>query len=406
MSKRFLMNYFASSSRLGNLTMCIGSINCHCCFINLVGTKTINEIIHLFQVLPLILSTSAIKVPVEGKENSTQNAPENTADKKQDTFYISDDANVDSYLIPPDPHRPEDVIYDISETPATYLLPPSPEKQIDYYAPTEAGEQTDWYPIAQQAPVRSLPHQQPEQIPILLHDQSFGNENVRGGKALKSERVSPPSRHLEVPFENGPNDYVIKVPSEELELPAEEADQPFRNPASDYKPPSIKKPKRKHNLKKTFSQLKAVEPTLALHLTPPKPLPTKYKNPTKLYPKKVTKGFQPIPIPIAHFAEDTLIDVPRAKPVKPFKPILSAESEYFTPPDEKKIYLYEQAEQKRNLKGENNNPVEVCLLIYLQSNVSIWKKQLNFPKYVQVSNRNISFSAGAAGRRGRGHIWR
>ncbi|XP_049865932.1 uncharacterized protein LOC126366741 [Pectinophora gossypiella] len=310
----------------------------------------------LFYVLPLALSTLAIRVPVDGKEeNATEPA---TADNKQDTFYIPDEASVDSYLIPPDPHRPIEVLPDIIVTPATYLLPPSPEKQIDYYAPTEAGDQTDWYPIAQvpheSTPVNLLlPQRQPDVIPIFLTNNQTLEilGNPRGGKAYYGDHIAipVPSRQLEPPLENAPNDYIFTGPSNEQELPSTEINQPFNIPAPEHQVPV--KPHRKNPKKIISSHFKPAEPTLSVHLTPPKPLSQKYKNPTKLYPKKVTKGFQPIPIPLAEFAEDTT-EVPRAKPVKPFKPVSSDESEYYTP-DEKNVFLYKQAEEKRKLKAEH-----------------------------------------------------
>lgn len=303
----------------------------------------------------------AIRVPVDVKDENTTEAISINSDKKQDTFYISDDTNVDSYLIPPDPHRPEEILPDVV-TPATYLLPPSAEKQVDYYAPTEAGEQTDWYPIAQvpiqSTPINLLPPRQPDVIPILVADNDSFQivENPRGGKSYKGERINYalPSRQLQPPFENSNNNYPISNPLEELELPTKEVDQPFHISPS---------PLRIANHQKKYTiRIKPAEPTLSLHLTPPQL--TKYKNPTKLYPKKVSKGFQPIPIPIAQFAEDA-VDVPRAKPLKPFKPDSSVESEYFTPSDGKKVYLYEQAEQKRKLKAENKPKVGMLPKMYV-----------------------------------------
>ncbi|KAJ2946915.1 hypothetical protein O0L34_g16256 [Tuta absoluta] len=303
----------------------------------------------VFFVLPLALSTLAIKVPVDGKdENVTEPA---AAGKNQDAFYVSDDAVVDSYLIPPDQHRPAEVLPDYIVTPATYLLPPSPEKQIDYYAPTEAGEQTDWYPITSQVPVQRapevfLPPRQADVIPIFLPNNETYEvlDNPRTGKAF----IQLPSRHLEPPLEDtSAADYPLPKPFEELELPSTEINQQF----SSHKDYQTRKPRK--NSKKNF-RLKTVEPTLALHLVPPEPQSQQqYRKPTKLYPKKVSTGFQPVPIPISEYAEGSTGDVPRAKPVKPFKPAPSDETEYFTPLDEKKIYLYQQGEQKRKLKGEN-----------------------------------------------------
>lgn len=299
-------------------------------------------------------------------ESSTNFTPSQTpvAEKKQDIFYVTDQPNIDSYLIPPDPQRPEDVLPEFIITPATHFLPPSPETQIDYYAPEEAGKQTDWYPIApvpvESAQVNLLPQTPLDVTPIILADnQTFEiPHNPRGGKKYSGDHyvVPVPSRQLEPPLENAPNDYSVNVPTEDLEVPSAEIDEQYYIPA----PVKVIVPIRK-NPKKPIIKIKSLgEPSLNLHLKPPKLNQQKFKKPTKIYPKKVTKGFHPILIPISQFAEDSSPDVPRAKPARPFKPIPSDESEYFTPSDEKKLYLYEQVEQKRKSKGENE--VKVRLL--------------------------------------------
>lgn len=327
--------------------------------------------IHLFQVLPLALSTLAIRVPVNGNdqketETLTKLTPSESqvAEKKQDIFYVTEQPNSDSYLIPPDAHRLEEVLPDFIITPATHFLPPSPETQIDYYAPEEAGKQTDWYPIApvpvQSLQVNLLPQAPNDAIPVILaENQTFEiPQNPRGGKTYSGDYIVPvPSRQLEPPLENAPNDFIVNAPSEE-EVPSAEIDEEFYIPA----PVKLEVPIRK-NPKKPVIKIKPVgEPSLALHLMPPKLSQQKFKKPTKIYPKKVTKGFRPILIPISQFVEDSPHDVPRAKPARPLKPIPTDESEYFIPSDEKNSYLYEQIEQKRKSKGENEVKVSVTYI--------------------------------------------
>lgn len=320
----------------------------------------------MFQVLPLALSTLAIRVPVNEKDQVTENSTQFTqsekpvAEKKQDIFYVTDPPNIDSYLIPPDPHRLEEVLPEFIITPATHFLPPSPETQIDYYAPEEAGKQTDWYPIApvpvQSTLVNLLPQSHDATPIILAENQTFEiPQNPRGGKTYSVDHyiVPVPSRQLEPPLENAPNDYIVNAPTEELEVPSAEIDEEF------YIPAPVKLPIRKNPKKPVIKIIPHGEPSLALHLMPPKLGPQKFKKPTKIYPKKVTKGFRPILIPISQFVEDSSPDVPRAKPARPLKPIPSDESEYFTPSDEKKRYLYEQIEHKRKSKGENEVKVSV-----------------------------------------------
>ncbi|XP_026328775.1 uncharacterized protein LOC113236800 isoform X2 [Hyposmocoma kahamanoa] len=320
----------------------------------------------IIYVLPLALSTLAIKVPVNGndqKETETSTkllvtpSESPVAEKKQDVLYVTDQPNIDSYLIPPDPHRLEEVLPDFIITPATHFLPPSPEKQIDYYAPEEEGKQTDWYPIApvpvQSLQVNLLPKAPNDVMPVVLTDnQTFEiPQNPRGGKTYSGDPyiVPVPSRQLEPPLENAPNDYIVNTLPEELEVPSAEIDEQFYIPA----PVKLEVPIRKSPKKPVIKIKPFGEPTPALHLMPPILSQQKFKKPTKIYPKKVTKGFHPILIPISQFVEDSPPDVPRAKPERPLKPIPSDESEYFTPSDEKKRYLYEQIEQKRKSKGEN-----------------------------------------------------
>lgn len=306
----------------------------------------------LFLVSSSILSASAIIVPIDNKEDVTESTTVTTAnDTQETTHYNSEDAHVDSYLIPPNLHKPQEVLPDIVVTPATYLLPPSSEQDTQFfYPPTEAGEQTDWYPIAQVLPPSPTKRQA---VPIfVIDDGPLKIENIRVGKSYTGDRHprSKPSVRLEPPPLNAPNEYIVPSSSEQLGIPFEQIKQ--LNPNS-YKIPYTdvdeNVPYSDILLQKT--RLKQEEPGLALHLTPPKPALNQQKYPTNLYPKKYSGGFKPVPIPIAQFAEDTL-SIPRAKPVNYLKPVPNSDLDFIPEPEDKKSYLYKQAEQKRKFKSE------------------------------------------------------
>ncbi|KAM3962855.1 uncharacterized protein ACR2FA_002949 [Aphomia sociella] len=326
----------------------------------------------LFCIVPLIISSIAIKVPVDNKNENTDSTDLSTVNKnvtqENPIYFSTDEGGLDSYLIPPDQHKPEDVLPDIA-TPATYLLPPSAEKTTDYYyTPTEPGEQSDWYPIAAQPQVvpSKLLAQRPDagMIPIFLAENTepegfLVKQRLRGAKALIRDHVAlpVPSDRLEPPLINAPNDYTISTPSENLELPAEEVNQQFSAAEIEY-PPIVKDKKKLKTIiakEPVIFRIKSEEPTLASHLLPPKPSLLQYKNPTKLYPKKFPGSFRPVPIPIVQFAEDILPELPRAKPAQLFRPMPIANEEGiydYGNPEEKKRFLYEQAELKRQLKNE------------------------------------------------------
>ncbi|XP_059062188.1 uncharacterized protein LOC131855001 [Achroia grisella] len=322
---------------------------------------------HLFCIVSVIIYGDAIKVPVDyNYENATELSIVNTNATPESPVYASSgEDNLDSYLIPPDPHKPGEVLTDIV-TPATYLLPPSAEKATDYYyTPTEPGEQSDWYPIHVQPQSISskLLSQRPERgmIPIFLADSSESKnfpvkQKLRTAKALILEHsaVPVPSDRLEPPLINAPNEYTISTPSDILQLPVEQINQQF---VPDYS--RIKDTKQVNpiivNNENIILRIKHENPTLVSHLVPPKPAIAKYKNPTKLYPKKFPGTFKPVPIPIIQFSEDSLVEVPRAKPAQPFRPATIANEEGiydYGNPEEKKRFLYEQAELKRQLKNE------------------------------------------------------
>jgi hypothetical protein len=294
-------------------------------------------LIFLFQILPLIIATGAVKVPVEYKEEPKFVDSDSILEQseKKPIYYTPDETRVDSYLIPPDPHKPEEVLPDTVITPATYLLPPSAnEEPANYYAPTEAGEQSEWYPIAQtqsnDQQISLLPLRVPN-IPLPIYNQSTTFKTIQYPRDGKAINIPIPSLKLEPPAQNAPNEYIIKAPSEELELPAEEIDEPYKSYG--------------HNS----------EPSIVSHLTPPKHL-YKHKNPTKLYPKKFHGAFKPVPIPVSPFAEGSLFEVPKAKPAKYFQPLPGVENPILLPIDEKKLYQFQQAEKKRKRKEDNDEP--------------------------------------------------
>lgn len=329
-----------------------------------------------FQVWVLVVYTVAIRVPVDDKDESTTDTikvNDSSPTQGAPIYYESDEDNVDSYLVPPNPHKPAEDKQDIIPT---YLLPPTQEKQEDfYYVPANTGAQSDWYPIPQSSPQDNpsilLPQaQQQEAIPIFMAEElpapQFNIENLRAGKAQQFQQqiaLPVPSRQLEPPLENAQNHFILPTPSVELELPYEEHQQQFAAPQQEvYELPIMEvnqnfNPLLTKNMPVNF-RLNAAEPTLSLHLTPPKPLSLKYKTPTKIYPKKYPGTFKPVPIPLAQYAEESLTDVPKAKPVKPFNPASGDDSEFSIPAD-KEIYLYEKAKQKRKLRKEKAAKVSI-----------------------------------------------
>nr|XP_026486278.1 uncharacterized protein LOC113393544 [Vanessa tameamea] len=296
-------------------------------------------------LIPLAaLSIAAIKVPIETTaETITSPIPIN-GEQVIPIYYVTDEANIDSYLIPPDPHKPEVIDHQKVATPATYLLPPAPDAQNEYYyKPTEPGEQTDWLPIV------AAPQKQDDIIPLVQEEgrpklQEL-REDLRTGKMIpRVHGYSIPSRNLLPPRENAPNDFVILSPSVELELPSEEIDHMLNNSPADIPPPSFRAP-RKYPVNVPIN----LDPIPVPYITPPK---NEYINPTRLYPKKYYNQFKSVPIPISQFADTSMGEVPDENPTEPLKPALNTDNEYNTTFDPKKKYLYEQSDQKRKLKQQ------------------------------------------------------
>lgn len=319
--------------------------------------------LQVFMVLPFLAVCNGIKVPVDRSEeiNEKEEPLEENPTQITPIYYVSDDdgANIDSYLIPPNPYTQEAITSDIA-TPASYLLPPSPGKQPDFYLnPTEPGEQTDWYPIAQASPEQEKTaaiSAQSDVVPL--------QDYKRKSKSHESGLVPVPATGLEPPLVDARNDYFAPPSAVEIPLevqrpskvpnifPLEEIQRPVNVPnVPRYELPQVN-PKREYPLN---YRPKQKETTLALHLIPPQP--ANYKIPTKLYPKKFGGEFKPVPIPIAQYLDESALQIPRAKPAKLFKPLPSTETDFLAPTDEKINYLYRKAENKRKFKGEELSQV-------------------------------------------------
>lgn len=270
----------------------------------------------------------------------------------QPIYYATDEGD-ESYLVAPNLHKPQEVLHDMLVTPATFLLPPALDIQNEYYyRPTEPGDQTDWYPIA------ASPQKQIETIPIISNERLEShtiNQNIRTGKALESQIVPVPSRNLLPPREDAPNDFIILSPSAELELPLEEIDHTFKNDANAKK--SFVVPLAQ--FEKKYPPKLRMKPNIPLpYIIPPKRLPQEYNNPTLLYPKKYNNEFRPVPIPISELNEEAT-ESPIVTQTKPLNtPTSNTDNKYYVPADDKKVYLYEQADRKRKLK--NHEATKVC----------------------------------------------
>ncbi|XP_050670974.1 uncharacterized protein LOC126969533 [Leptidea sinapis] len=277
----------------------------------------------LFWVYVISLQVAAIKVPIENLDENISHSTQHEIVEQLESkpiYYLNDESTAGSFLVPPNEQNTFDTLSSGIAAPATFLLPPNNEKVIEYYAPTESIEQTDWYPIAPDMP-------QTVSYPIGVHKQEpmEFNGNYRISKVLERNIVPVPSRILLPPAEDAPNFYFVDPSLVESE---ENVNKTRSN--TQAQAPHIKSKVRQHSQKQNT--------------------PLLHRNPTGLYPKKFAGGFNPVPIPIAQYADGSLAVIPKAKPVKPLKPVPSVDGVYLTPVDNKKIYLFEQEEQKRKLK--------------------------------------------------------
>lgn len=279
--------------------------------------------------------------------------------EKTPNYYSTQETDVDSYLIPPNQHTAEVSLPDTIVTPATYLLPPLANSEQHYYVPTEPSMQSDWYPIVQALPkIKSTQSKQnsPESdsytSPLKDDKESFDDS--------AQYVIQIPSRRLQPPLDDRQNAYYIRAPASLLERPVEINQEFVPGPTRVLQRPLLEQRQKFRpatNKVQPNHAFDTVEPTLALHLVPPSSTSNKFKNPTKLYPKKYGGGFKPIPIPISQYSDGNDDEIPKAIPVKPFKPIASSEEAFLSAEDEKKLYLFEQAELKRKLKDEEAKKV-------------------------------------------------
>lgn len=298
----------------------------------------------------LTLSTvTTIRVSVDKTEdNAGALVPIANDAPSEPIYYTHDNIQLPTYLIPPNAQSQEEVILDVAPKPATYLLPPSSGKQTDYYYDgTGTDQQSDWYPVAH------VPQNSPDVVPIILPELNETEaliilDNARNGKVLQHELSVPtPSTKLEPPAPNAPNDYVL-FNSGEVEYPVN-GDQILNVQQNVDRRPYIIDQNRFIPRLQNAQKSKLIEkPLHFVH----KAVSSKHKKPTKLYPKKYVDGFKPVPIPVSQFAEDYSGEVPKARPLKPFHPIVSINNQYHVPTDGENVYQNEQLEEKRKEKEE------------------------------------------------------
>ncbi|XP_023947914.2 uncharacterized protein LOC112052902 [Bicyclus anynana] len=278
-------------------------------------------------------SIAAVKIPLqplESKHTITEILPNvNEQIESLPIYYETEDNN--------GAHSME-AIRDVP-TPATYLLPPSPDKQNEYFVkPTEPGEQTEWYPIA-------TPAKQEE----IIHQEHSDEEktNLRSGKSLhRGQVITVPSRNLLPPRENAQHDFIVMSLSPDLELPSEEIDHTLNQHVN------IELPVLRPPLEKPYTANFRVNPSLVPFIMPPKNVQA-FKNPTRLYPKKYVNEFKPIPIPVAQYKEESE-DLPTVKPQS--QDAIVYHSDYLTPSKEKKNYVYEETQKKHKNRQEIAKP--------------------------------------------------
>lgn len=308
-------------------------------------TYNLFRFISYFQLLSVAITTNAIRIPVDHSEETSTSTPQSDSDESDESS-----AAVDSYLIPPNPYLNDDSPSG-NLAPATYLVPPS-LNQRNYYTLDSPSANLNWQPIRPHIPINILAQKPiPYSQPLIFKDAPDSDP-----KEVHIE-FEPPSRQLEPPFQapsktfsndgnNEKRSSKIRHPASELQLP--NSDIKTFNPSSSEEDES--------------TGLSSAEPTLSLHLTPPKygPIQVNSNVPTKLYPKKYGQNFRPVPIPIYQFA-DANSGIPLAKPLKVFTPADSEEVEQI-PYNEKALFLQQQAEEKRRLKEQDDfRKVSVCM---------------------------------------------
>lgn len=262
-------------------------------------------------------------------------------------YYPSEDTD-DSNVNLATPDKTEEENYNRIPIPATYLLPPSPDRQNEYFAnPTELGEQTEWYPIAANPAKQQIPfiHQE---VPV---DPNEARANLRTGEVLhRGQVITVPTRNLLPPRENANNDFVVFSLSPDFELPSGGIEHPLNNQPVNIELPVLRPPLEKpHALIRVKPKPNLIpHPLLRVkpesvpvpYIKPPENVQLEYKNPTRLFPKKYTNElFKPIPIPVSQYEE-------AADKTKPQDPVMQ-NIEYVAPMKEKNKILYEESQKKR-----------------------------------------------------------
>ncbi|CAG5039918.1 unnamed protein product [Parnassius apollo] len=306
-----------------------------------------------------VVTVTAIRVPVnevsEEKDGASALIPSEEG-PSEPKYYTPDDIKLETYLLPPETQRYQEVILDVLASPASYLLPPAIGKQSDYhYEGTSTGQQSDWYPVTQISQTSDV---EPIILPELNETEAIKIlEYMRNGKVLHNDRFSlpTPSTALQPPAPDAPNDYIVLNTSEELELPANNNPRLKIRQNVDKRRPiyyNVDQSRFNPNLQSIYKQKLIKEaPTQIMNFH--KSMPPQYKKPTKLYPKKYVEGFKPIPIPVSQFADEISDEIPRARPLQPFHPILSVKGENQLTSDENKAY-YEQYKKKHVIQYDNS----------------------------------------------------
>ncbi|CAK1604095.1 unnamed protein product [Parnassius mnemosyne] len=303
------------------------------------------------------VSVTAIRVPVNEapEEKDRASAPVASEERPSEPiYYTPDDIKLETYLLPPEPQRYQEVILDVLATPASYLLPPAIGKQSDYhYEGTSTGQQSDWYPVTQTSQTSDV---EPIILPELNETEALKIlEYMRNGKVFQHDRFAlpPPSTVLHPPAPDAPNDYIILNTSVELGLPVNNNPRLKIHQNLDKQRPIYNVDQTRFNPQLQPIQQKFIKQAPPQNMISHKLIPPKYKKPTKLYPKKYVEGFKPIPIPVSQFADENSDEIPRARPLQPFHPILSVKGENQLNSDESEAY-YEQSKKKHIIQDDNS----------------------------------------------------
>ncbi|XP_037961363.2 extensin isoform X2 [Plutella xylostella] len=298
-------------------------------------------------VLGLVAAAGSIRVPVDDDDNVKALSEKTERQPEAPVYYTSDEAKVDSYLVPPNTHAEAEEVTG-QDVPATYLVPPRPDAGSDFIShEVEAEQQSDWTPILKTPagpPVaRPVPLRQLKLIPR-VSDSGRAPKSVPVLIPLPASRLLPPqiqvgdfppSADQQLPELSPKIPFRVQVPSSELELPyLRSSEESFANSPDD-------------------TDSTPEKPRLTLHLLPPKSQYKQPKTPTKkFYPKKFLGEFKPVPIPISQYME-----VPNGRPPKQFKPTAEVPKNYF-PVNEEKPSTEDDTDEPQSTSTENTNSSE------------------------------------------------